>query len=134
MVEYIKAAKLSSKQRVSKPSFGQYTTITTIGTSQRLPVIMDAPEDRDLTLQRASADLLAEFSTSLHKFLYITPTVQPQNDQPPDLVPRKCVRDRKVDHLVKLVSVALHRIIVVRPLNDLNVSCSWSLFRNGRNY
>lgn len=74
---------------------------------------MDAPEDRDLTLQRASADLLAEFGTSLPKFLYKTSKTELQGGGSPDPVVRKCVREHKTDHLVKLVWFALGCIFIL---------------------
>lgn len=95
---------------------------------------MDAPEDRELTLQRASADLLAEFSTSIQNLLWITPKVELQDGQTPNPVVRKCVREIKIDHLVKLVCLVLDGAIILRPFDDFCFSGSWSLFRNGHNY
>lgn len=95
---------------------------------------MDAPEDRDLTLQRASADLLADFSTSMLKFLYLTPKAEEQNDETPRLVIRKSVRERKIHHLVKLVCWGPDCLVACRSRDDWCLSYSWSLFRNGHNY
>ncbi|MCJ1465433.1 hypothetical protein MMC07_004051 [Pseudocyphellaria aurata] len=64
---------------------------------------MDAPDDRDLTLQRASADLLAEISTSLHRFLCITSKDGRLNDQTRGRIARKSVREHNITHLVKLL-------------------------------
>lgn len=63
---------------------------------------MDASEDRDLKLQRASADLLAEFGSSLTKFLWKSP---PEGDQQgkPVLKVRSYVKECKTNSLIKLV-------------------------------
>lgn len=65
---------------------------------------MDAPEDAELHLQRASADLLSEFSSSLPRFLWLTPKVgqQSEGEQGP-LFARKVVKERSTEQLINLV-------------------------------
>jgi tubulin-specific chaperone D len=56
---------------------------------------MDAPEDRDLKLQKASGDLLLQFRNGLPDLLYSVPDT-------PEAV-RPTVDRRKVDRLISLV-------------------------------
>lgn len=58
---------------------------------------MDAAEDRDLKLQRASTDLVTEFSAKLPQLLW-----KAQNGTPLR-APRKWVQVTKTERLVKLV-------------------------------
>lgn len=62
---------------------------------------MDAAEDRDLKLQRASTDLVTEFSAKLPQLLWRT-----QNGTPLR-TPRKWVQVTKTEKLVKLVRTLL---------------------------
>lgn len=62
---------------------------------------MDAAEDRDLKLQRASTDLVTEFSAKLPQLLWRT-----QNEAPLR-APRKWVQVTKTERLVKLVRTLL---------------------------
>lgn len=62
---------------------------------------MDAPEDAELHLQRASADLLREFSSSLPRFLWVSVGQQSDGEQGPSA--RKLVKERGVEQLIKLV-------------------------------
>lgn len=64
---------------------------------------MDAPEDADLHLQRASADLLNEFSSSLPRFLWLSPKVGQQSDGEQGCSARKYVKERGTEQLIKLV-------------------------------
>jgi hypothetical protein len=58
---------------------------------------MDAAEDeRDVQLQRASADLLADFTTSLRPFLW-----RSVPDRPPRI--RRKVRVKETERLIALV-------------------------------
>lgn len=58
---------------------------------------MDAPEDRDVKLQRASTDLLADFEVSIQRYLWSTRT------KTTDLTARRFVSQKKTDTLIKLV-------------------------------
>lgn len=66
---------------------------------------MDAPEDHDVKLQRASQNLLAEFEISLQRYLWSTraKTTTTLPNANPDLVARKFVSQKKTDSLVNLV-------------------------------
>lgn len=67
---------------------------------------MDAPEDAELHLQRASADLLSEFSSSLPRFLWLSPNVGQQSEgegEQGPLLARKVVKERSTEQLIKLV-------------------------------
>lgn len=65
---------------------------------------MDAPEDAELHLQRASADLLSEFSLLLPRFLWPTPKVGQQNEgKEGPLFARKVVKERSTEQLINLV-------------------------------
>lgn len=65
---------------------------------------MDAPEDAELHLQRASADLLREFTSSLPRFLWLSPKAGHQSDGEQGPSARKVVKERSTEHLIKLVS------------------------------
>ena len=64
---------------------------------------MDAPEDRDVKLQRASPDLLADFEASLQRYLWSTriKTTSPQVKS--DLAARRFVSQNQTNRLIKLV-------------------------------
>lgn len=64
---------------------------------------MNAPEDAELHLQRASADLLREFSSSLPRFLWLSPKVGQQSDGEQGPSARKIVKERSTEQLIKLV-------------------------------
>lgn len=66
---------------------------------------MDAPEDAELHLQRVSADLLSEFTSSLPRFLWLSPKVgqKSEGEQGPLLFARKFVKERSTEQLIKLV-------------------------------
>lgn len=67
---------------------------------------MDAPEDAELHLQRVSADLLSEFTSSLPRFLWLSPKVGQKSEGEqggPLLFARKVVKERSTEQLIKLV-------------------------------
>lgn len=74
---------------------------------------MDAPEDAELHLQRASADLLREFSSSLPRFLWVPVGQQSDGEQGPSA--RKLVKERGTEQLIKLVG----------PISDLIGPLLW---------
>ena len=61
---------------------------------------MDAAEDRDVKLQRASSDLVSEFSAKLPSLLW-----KSQNGDAPHRTPRKWTQESKAEKLVSLVSL-----------------------------
>lgn len=64
---------------------------------------MDAPYDAELHLQRASADLLCEFSSSLPRFLWVSSKIKQQSDGEQGPCARKLVKERSTEQLIKLV-------------------------------
>jgi hypothetical protein len=60
---------------------------------------MDAAEDRDVKLQRASSDLVSEFSAKLPSLLW-----KSQNGAP-HRTPRKWTQESKTEKLVSLVRI-----------------------------
>ncbi|KAL9117901.1 MAG: hypothetical protein Q9187_005556 [Circinaria calcarea] len=65
---------------------------------------MDAAEDKDVQLQRASSELLLEFESSLPRFLWISSSKsQVTPDQRPSQRLRKTVRHRTTADLIKLL-------------------------------
>ncbi len=65
---------------------------------------MDAPEDGDIKLQRASADLLTEFETRLPVFLRKpTPPAVDKQSLPATSPVRRTVRRGDTDRLIQLV-------------------------------
>lgn len=96
--------------------------------------IMDASEDAELHLQRASADLLREFSSSLPRFLSrLSPKVGQQSDEEQGPSARKLVKERSTEQLIKLVCPISDPIGPPDCGNPWSSSYSWSLFRNGLN-
>lgn len=65
---------------------------------------MDAPDDRDVKLQRASADLLAEFESFLPRFLWTS--VVDDKAVPSPRVVRKLVNEGRTKRLITLVGYA----------------------------
>lgn len=65
---------------------------------------MDATEDKDVQLQRASSELLLEFESSLPRFLWTSRSKsQVTLDQRPSQRLRKTVRSITTAQLIKLV-------------------------------
>ena len=70
---------------------------------------MDATDDPELTLQRISTDLLAEFGSSLPDFLWTRSIPKGQSDgesegdQQRPQISRQFVKESKADKLVRLV-------------------------------
>lgn len=93
---------------------------------------MDAPEDAELHLQRASVDLLREFSSSLPRFLWLSPKVGQQSDGEQGPSARKIVKERSTEQLIKLVCPTSIRSGAPGTYNSSSLY-SWSLFRNGLN-
>ena len=84
---------------------------------------MDVAEDRDVKLQRASGDLVAEFSAKLPSLLWRSVGSAPRT-------PRKWAPESKTERLVTLVREPLYFISVVceRMLTKVR---SLSPFKNG---
>lgn len=79
---------------------------------------MDVPEDAELHLQRASADLLSDFSSSLPRFLWLSPNVGQQSEGEQGLLfARKAVKERSTEQLIKLVCPIPIRYNYVRIVN-----------------
>ncbi len=64
---------------------------------------MDAAEDKDIRLQRASEDLLSEFQGRLPTFLWRVPPAKQRQAVPILHRPRRTVRQADTDRLIKLV-------------------------------
>lgn len=65
---------------------------------------MDAPDDRDIKLQRASGDLIKEFETRLPPLLWKS---QAQgNNGRAGKVPHRWVQATKTDRLISLVRIS----------------------------
>lgn len=100
---------------------------------------MDVAEEPELTLQRISPDLLAEFGSLLPGFLWTEPKPEghsggaSQGDKQQPHISRQLVKESKADKLVRLVRlnpdfvIPRHRVVMA-------VSRSWSRSRNGHNY
>ncbi|KAI9800273.1 MAG: hypothetical protein M1833_003387 [Piccolia ochrophora] len=62
---------------------------------------MDAPDDRDIKLQRSSADLIADFSRSLSRFISVS---EPESHSPSSRVQyRATVQEREANRLARLL-------------------------------
>ena len=64
---------------------------------------MDAPEDKDIKLQKASEDLLSELQHTLPRFLWKSITPQPGASKSRSHIARSLVGYRTTDNLINLV-------------------------------
>lgn len=64
---------------------------------------MDAVEDREVKLQKASAELLAEFKTSLPRYLWVSQTKEKRIQKESILIARSIVKILKTNDLISLV-------------------------------
>ena len=64
---------------------------------------MDATGDEDLSLQRTSADLIAELQRSFPQFLFKSIPAQHKHFPVANGTLRRLVRETKTDQLIKLV-------------------------------
>ena len=95
------------------------------------PIFMDTTPDEDLKLQRASADLIADFQRFLPRFLFNTIPAPSAPPSAANAALRPLVRETKTDQLIKLVGPTHDRLSV--PSANSIASPSWNPFKNGRN-
>jgi hypothetical protein len=87
---------------------------------------MDAADDCEIKLQRASGDLVKEFLEKLPSLLWKQQT-SPQGAR----VPRRWTLASKTERLVNLVGLCIF-LVVIGFKTPLTVRYSWNRFRSGR--